>query len=248
MNQSCKCNSVYHTVWRTWLFIDYSDEEWLYHQFSLPHTFSFEKVGRQMCRCSGFAYEFTWGEIFCMLCSEGPSVLCRTEQFRSIIGCKTFSYWHLLYCSWCTHYTFGLYLTTVVFCFKIHFQINNVESTSIHSMPISNGTWLGLGLDLLYILGAIQYFPDLSTVICSQWNNRSFFNVLEWLLYHLAVLVCITPLPLGRVSLTYIWRYKYNHVSQWIHLPRKPHLYPLYVSFYQGILVKKKTLVEKYGF
>ena len=76
-------------------------------------------------------------------------------------------------------------------------------------MPISNGTWLGLGLDLLYILGAIQYFPDLSTAICiSQWINRSFFNVLECLLYHLAILVCVTPLPVGyRVSLTYMYQY-----------------------------------------
>ena len=26
-----------HRVWRTWLFIAYSDEEWFYYQFSLPH-------------------------------------------------------------------------------------------------------------------------------------------------------------------------------------------------------------------
>ena len=30
----------HHIVWRTWLFIAYTDERWLYHQFSLPHTFS----------------------------------------------------------------------------------------------------------------------------------------------------------------------------------------------------------------
>ena len=28
---------LHHTVWRTWLFIAYSDERWLYYQFSLPH-------------------------------------------------------------------------------------------------------------------------------------------------------------------------------------------------------------------
>ena len=26
-------------MWRTWLFIAYSDERWLYHQFSLPHMY-----------------------------------------------------------------------------------------------------------------------------------------------------------------------------------------------------------------
>ena len=29
----------HHTVWRTWLFIAYSDERWLYNQFSLPHLY-----------------------------------------------------------------------------------------------------------------------------------------------------------------------------------------------------------------
>ena len=27
-----------HTVWRTWLFIAYSDEKWLYYKFSLHHS------------------------------------------------------------------------------------------------------------------------------------------------------------------------------------------------------------------
>ena len=30
---------LHHTVWRTWLFIVYSDERWLYYQFSLPHLY-----------------------------------------------------------------------------------------------------------------------------------------------------------------------------------------------------------------
>ena len=30
---------LHHTVWRTWLFIAYSDERWLYYQFSLPHLY-----------------------------------------------------------------------------------------------------------------------------------------------------------------------------------------------------------------
>ena len=34
-----------HTVWRTWLFIAYSDERWLYYQSSPPHcTFLFERL------------------------------------------------------------------------------------------------------------------------------------------------------------------------------------------------------------
>ena len=31
---------VHHTVWRTWLFIAYSDERWLHYQFSLPHPYT----------------------------------------------------------------------------------------------------------------------------------------------------------------------------------------------------------------
>ena len=30
----------HHTVWRTWLFIAYSDERWLYYKFSLPHSYN----------------------------------------------------------------------------------------------------------------------------------------------------------------------------------------------------------------
>ena len=29
-----------HTVWRTWLFIAYSDEKWLYYKFSLHHSYN----------------------------------------------------------------------------------------------------------------------------------------------------------------------------------------------------------------
>ena len=32
---------LHHTVWRTRLFIAYSDERWLYYQFSLPHLYIF---------------------------------------------------------------------------------------------------------------------------------------------------------------------------------------------------------------
>ena len=30
---------LHHTVWRTWLFISYSDQKLLYYQFSLPHLY-----------------------------------------------------------------------------------------------------------------------------------------------------------------------------------------------------------------
>ena len=36
---------LHHTVWRTWLFIAYSDERWLYYQFSLPHLYIFSLRG-----------------------------------------------------------------------------------------------------------------------------------------------------------------------------------------------------------
>ena len=30
----------HHTVWRTWLFMAYSDEKWLYYKFSLHHSYN----------------------------------------------------------------------------------------------------------------------------------------------------------------------------------------------------------------
>ena len=36
---------LHHTVWRTWVFIAYSDERWLYYQFSLPHFIHFSLEG-----------------------------------------------------------------------------------------------------------------------------------------------------------------------------------------------------------
>ena len=37
---------LHHTVWRTWLFITYSDERWLYYQFLLPHLYNHLSLGR----------------------------------------------------------------------------------------------------------------------------------------------------------------------------------------------------------
>ena len=38
---------LHHKVWRTWLFIAYPDERWLYYQFSLPQLYiSLYKIGR----------------------------------------------------------------------------------------------------------------------------------------------------------------------------------------------------------
>ena len=37
---------LHHTVWRTWLFIAYSDDRWLYYQFPLPHfCISLKRLG-----------------------------------------------------------------------------------------------------------------------------------------------------------------------------------------------------------
>ena len=40
-NFSCSLtiNIIHHTAWRTWLFIAYSNERWLYCHFSLPHLY-----------------------------------------------------------------------------------------------------------------------------------------------------------------------------------------------------------------
>ena len=37
----------HHTVWRTWLFIAYSDEKWLYYKFSLHHSYNRFLKGRE---------------------------------------------------------------------------------------------------------------------------------------------------------------------------------------------------------
>ena len=40
---------LHHTVWRTRLFVTYSDERWLYYYFSLPHSYiSFWGMGRML--------------------------------------------------------------------------------------------------------------------------------------------------------------------------------------------------------
>ena len=36
---------LHHTVWRTWLFIAYSDARWLYYQLSLPSVIQFSLQG-----------------------------------------------------------------------------------------------------------------------------------------------------------------------------------------------------------
>ena len=37
----------HQTAWRTWLFLAYPDERWLYYQFSLPHLYIFSLKGRE---------------------------------------------------------------------------------------------------------------------------------------------------------------------------------------------------------
>ena len=52
---------LHHTVWRTWLFIAYSNERWSYYQFSplLTYTFLFETVRRMSFLSWGFAVRCT---------------------------------------------------------------------------------------------------------------------------------------------------------------------------------------------
>ena len=40
-NSPAASQEIWHrTVWRTWLFIAYSDEKWLYYKFSLHHSYN----------------------------------------------------------------------------------------------------------------------------------------------------------------------------------------------------------------
>ena len=60
----------HHTAWRTWLFIAYSDERWLYYQFSLSHLYIFSLKG--------------W---------ENVLFECRSERFTTPTST---CWWHLL--------------------------------------------------------------------------------------------------------------------------------------------------------
>ena len=57
---------LHHTVWRTWLFIAYSDEKWLYYKFSLHHSYNRFSKG--------------WENILFELRSERVNPLYRTLQ------------------------------------------------------------------------------------------------------------------------------------------------------------------------
>ena len=48
--------TLHHTVWRTWLSIAYSDERWLYYQFSLPRLYTFP-LGR-LGECTFWTWEW----------------------------------------------------------------------------------------------------------------------------------------------------------------------------------------------
>ena len=46
-------NFLHHTVWKTWLFIAYSNERWLCYQFSLPHLYIFQRLEEcTFCTCA----------------------------------------------------------------------------------------------------------------------------------------------------------------------------------------------------
>ena len=57
---------LYHTIWRTWLFITYWDERWLYYRFSVPHSYiSHWKVGRMYYLSLGVkGFKRCWGRLW----------------------------------------------------------------------------------------------------------------------------------------------------------------------------------------
>ena len=65
---------LHHTVWRTWLFIAYSDERLLHYQFSLPHPYiSLEEGWENVLFELGSERVKTWGTQKCVL-SGGTSL------------------------------------------------------------------------------------------------------------------------------------------------------------------------------
>ena len=61
---------LHHTVWRTWLFIAYSDERWLYYQFSLHNLY--------------VSFIEGWENLLFELGSEG--LKSSSQDWRKVVG------------------------------------------------------------------------------------------------------------------------------------------------------------------
>ena len=90
---------LHHTVWRTWLFIAYSDARWLYYQLSLPSLIQFSlqgwenavfELGRERVKiqavflffprreCAFFLDYWIFGNMWCVFLSRANSTArCR---------------------------------------------------------------------------------------------------------------------------------------------------------------------------
>ena len=64
---------LHRTAWRTWLFIAYSDERWIYYQFSLLHLYNFSAKG--------------WGNVLFELGSERVTLGSSEQVARTSLQC-----------------------------------------------------------------------------------------------------------------------------------------------------------------
>ena len=69
ISPAASAETLHHTVCRTWLFIAYSDERWLYYQFSLYLTYTLNRLGERLINLQKLRSKFNdklsqWGDWF----------------------------------------------------------------------------------------------------------------------------------------------------------------------------------------
>ena len=77
----------HHTVWRTWLFIAYSDEKWLCYKFSLHHSYN-----RFLKGWENTLFELRSERLMLIFRQRG----LRVKQAFALSRCAA---WFLLYCA-----------------------------------------------------------------------------------------------------------------------------------------------------
>ena len=114
----------HHTVWRTWLFIAYSDEKWLYYKFSLHHSYNRFLKGWENTlfelRSERVNIECNHNSVFCFFCL--PAAWCQTFLTLSL--------------PWVINFKFALQphsMKNVVFQSLLRCQMKDNDTTNSHS-------------------------------------------------------------------------------------------------------------------
>ena len=110
----------HYTVWRTWLFIAYSDERWLCYQFSLPFSallflklISFEPNNLLFHRWKSDVA--TVRDFLLALVGRSLPLLCYSTWLLACLGWPVFTSPLLQYVTSCLPWLAGLYLSSALF-------------------------------------------------------------------------------------------------------------------------------------